>query len=83
MICDGCAAGADTVEDYRRLAREDDEYRSSVGITPLSPGASRRWMKKRARYAYALHCRGERKGGGLKLGGPGCTCQCLIPELKN
>lgn len=78
MICDGCAAGADNMADYRRMAAEDDDQRS----VPLRPGAAKRWLKKRAQYSYALHCRGERKGGGLKVGGPGCTCQCLIPELQ-
>jgi hypothetical protein len=69
MICEGCAAGADNMADYRQAARTDDEQRAE----PLSPGAARRWIKKRARFSMALHCRSKRGG---------CTCQCEIPELK-
>jgi hypothetical protein len=71
MICMGCRAGADNMDDYRAAARTDDERRQSSGEPPMSAGAARRWIKKRARLALALHCQK-----------PACTCQCLIPELN-
>lgn len=73
MICMGCRAGADNMDDYRQAAAEDDDRRALAGEKPLTDGAKRRWIKKRARLSMALHCRGKNK----------CTCQCLIPELQS
>lgn len=74
MICVGCAAGADMIEDYREAARKDDARRAE----PLKPEAARRWIRKRARWALSQHC-----GKLFRASRPsGCTCQCLIPELR-
>lgn len=75
MICQGCAAGADNMQDYRDAAQEDDDRRALAGEPRFAPGPARRWIRKRARFALALHCR--------KVGLSGCTCQCEIPELSD
>jgi hypothetical protein len=69
--------------DYRRVAAEDDARRAEQGVKPLTPGAARRWLRKRARFSLALHCQGKPMTvAGKPEGGPGCTCQCRIPELE-
>jgi hypothetical protein len=81
MICQGCRAGADNMTDYRRWAREDDERRAMIGEKPMSIEAARKWLRVRARWAMSLHCLRVREFDRRKLV-PGCTCQCLIPELN-
>jgi hypothetical protein len=84
MICRGCAAGADMAEDYRVAAREDDERREAAGEPKFEAGPARRWLKKRVRWAMTLHCQKRfTVVAGVRDGGPGCTCQCLIPELQS
>lgn len=70
--------------DYRTAASEDDARRLREGVAPLTPGAARRWLKKRLRWARAMHCQGKRETvAGQLSGGPGCACQCRIPELQS
>lgn len=83
VICSGCQAGADMAQDYRDAASEDDVRRAQEGIPTLTPGAARRWLRKRLKWALVLHCANTKGASyGSRRGASGCMCQCVIPELK-
>lgn len=67
MICDFCAVAADVMTDWRAAAAQ------VVAAGGDLDAVERAWLRVRAQYALALHCRGRV---------PSCTCRHRIREIE-